>query len=236
MNVLRSFVRRLARCGDGAALVEFALGIPVLMIAGGGAIECANYALAVQQINQSAINLADNASRVGLLTALSTTQLRESDLNDVLVGAKLQSTGMGLTTYGRITLSSLENIKQTYDSTAVQRIHWQRCIGLASGANFDSSYGTTSVTAGTDSTQNNAGTTAATGMGPAGAMVNAPTGNAVMFVEINYTYQPLFGTMYLSARRIKAIASLMVRDNRDFAQIYNPSPAATRMTCDRYTS
>lgn len=233
--IARLLARLRADC-DGAALVEFALALPALMIAGGGAIECANLALAVQQVNQTAINLADNASRVGLLTALSTTQLRETDINDALTGTRIQGSGLGLTTYGRITLSSLENIRQTYDSAAVQRIHWQRCIGLASGTGYDSSYGTTTVTAGTDATQSNAGTAASSGMGDAGSMVGAPAGYAAMFVEINYTYQPLFGTMFIAPRRIHATASLLVRDNRDFAQVYNPSPTATRATCDLHAA
>ncbi len=31
---------------------------------------------------------------------------------------------------GRIIVSSLENVQQSYDTQPVQRIHWQRCIGL----------------------------------------------------------------------------------------------------------
>jgi hypothetical protein len=163
-------------------------------------------------------------------------QLREGDVNDVFQGTRLQSASLKLTTYGRVTLSSLENIQQSYDAASVQRIHWQRCIGLKSGTGYDSSYGTTSSTAGTDATVNNAGTAAPNGMGDAGAQVNAPPNSGVMFVEINYDYQPFFGTLFVKPTKLHYIASFVVRDKRDFSQIFNPSPAATRSTCNTYAT
>jgi hypothetical protein len=167
---------------------------------------------------------------------LAATQLRETDINEVFAGVRLQGNGVQLTTHGRVTLSSLENIRQTYDNTAVQRIHWQRCIGLKSGAGYDSNYGTTTTTAGTDATLANAGVTASTGMGDNGYKVNAPASSGVMFVEVNYQYQPMFTTMFVTNRLIHYTASFVVRDRRDYSQLYNPSPAATRMTCNLYTS
>jgi hypothetical protein len=59
----------------------------------------------------------------------------------------------------------------------VQRIHWQRCLGKRSGTGYDSSYGTTTTTAGTTATLANAGTVSA-GMGDAGLMVSAPQATA----------------------------------------------------------
>lgn len=72
-------------------------------------------------------------------------------------------------------------------------------------------------------------------MGDTGYLVNAPSGYGVMFVEVNYAYQGLFGTMYIPATRIHYLASYVVRDRRDYSQIYNPSPTATRSTCNLYT-
>jgi hypothetical protein len=143
-----------------------------------------------------------------------------------------------LTTNGRITLSSLENIQQSYDTATgpVQRIHWQRCLGTKSGAGYDSSYGTTTTTAGTTATLADAGTTVASGMGNAGAQVTAPVGSGVMFVEVNYLTKPLFGSFLVSPTRIHYIASFIVRDGRSYSQLYNPSPGATQMTCDKYTT
>lgn len=233
---MRPLLRRLAPDSSGASLIEFALALPIVFYMGGAGIEYTNMARVHLQISQIALDLADNASRVGLSSNLAATQIRETDMNDVLAGARLQGNGLGLTTNGRITISSLEMVQQSYDTVPVQRIHWQRCVGLKSGTGFASSYGTTSTTAGTDATLANAGTTMSTGMGDTGYKVSAPTGAGVMFVEVNYTYQPFFGTMFVTNKVMHYTASFVVRDLRDYAQIYNPSPAATRMTCDRFTS
>ena len=221
---------RLRRDRSGVALLEFAFAMPLVLMMGLYAVECANIALINLRISQIALNLADNASRVGTTSGLATQQLREVDMNDVLQAARYQGKSIKLTTYGRVIVSSLENPSGT------QRIHWQRCIGLKSGTDYDSTYGTTTTTAGTDATSGNAGTTAPNGMGDTGAMVTAPLGSGVMFVEINYLYQPVVGNWLFRSKRIHYIASFIVRDNRDFTQIYNPSPAATRSTCNLYAA
>lgn len=233
---LRRAIRALRRDQGGLALLEFALAFPLVLLVGGYGVELCNLALTNLRVSQIALNLADNASRVGLSSTLTTTQLRESDVNDVLEAARLEGSGINLTTYGRITLSSLENIQQSYDTAAVQRIHWQRCVGLMSGTGYDSSYGTTSSTAGTAATASYAGTIAANGMGDTNYMVTAPQGAGLMFVEINYKYQNLFGNLFVGARTIHYIASFIVRDKRDYSMIYNPTPTATRSTCNLYTT
>jgi hypothetical protein len=68
----------------------------------------------------------------------------------------------------------LDNVQQRYDTAAVRRIHWQRCLGTKSGTGYDSSYGTSTTAAGTIATPTNAGTTAASGMGDSNAQVTAP--------------------------------------------------------------
>ena len=92
------------------------------------------------------------------------------------------------------------------------------------------------MTAGTDTQPGNAGTLAPTGMGDANQQVNAPIKGGVMFVEVNYLYQPVVGNWLFGTSRIHYVASYIVRDNRDFGQIYNFTPAATRMTCDKYSA
>jgi len=232
----RNPITRLGRDRSGLALLEFAFAMPVMLMLGLYGVEIANLALVNLRVSQIALNLADNAGRVGTTSALNTQQLREVDVNDILQAVRYQGSGIKLTTNGRIILSSLENIQQSYDSAPVQRIHWQRCIGLKSGTGYDSGTGyvsgTTTTTAGTTATSANAGTAAASGMGEAGAQVNAPAGSGVMFVEINYYYTPLSGTWLMSPARIHYVASFIVRDNRDFSMLFNPSPAAPRSTCD----
>ena len=237
-TLTRRTLARLKLDRRGTSLMEFALAMPLLLTLGGFGIENAILALTSMRISQAALQLADNASRIGVTPGnTSIYQLREGDINDVLQGARLFGSGTKLTTYGRVTLSSLENIQQGYDSAPVQRIHWQRCIGAKNGSSYDSSYGTTSTTAGTSSTFMNAGS-ASNGMGDS-PVVTAPPGSGVMFVEVNYYYRPLFGNLFMKPTKLHFVASLIVRDRRDFSQIYNPTtPAGTPQpvpsTCDKY--
>ena len=226
---------RLASARSGVAMLEFALALPIVIGVGAYGLEVSNLALLNLRVSQIALNLADNASRVGTYSSLSTQQMREVDVNDVLQAARYQGSSINLSTNGRIILSSLENVQQSYDTAAVQRIHWQRCLGMKSGTGYDSSYGTTTITDGTDATVANDGTLAPSGMGEAGSMVNAPAGYGVMFVEINYLTKPLFGTWLTSPARLHYVASFIVRDRRDYAQLYNPS-SSTKMPCNLYTS
>ena len=238
----RPHLRAIAADRGGSSLMEFALALPLVFGMGGYGIEMGNLAVTSMKVSQVALTLADNASRIGVNNGQAVFQLREGDLNDVLQGARLMGTGMQLTTRGRVTVSSLENVQQSYDNAPVQRIHWQRCVGMMAGngtstaPSWDSSYGraTPLATAGTDSTQANAGVTS-TGMG-ATPVVGAPSGSAVIFVEVNYQYRPLFGTLFTAATKLHYVASFIVRDRRDFSRIWNPAPVATASTCDKYTA
>lgn len=228
---LTRFLRRFRQDRSGVTLLEFAFGLPLFLTAGMWGVELTNLAITHQRLSQLALELADNASRVGLYSNQATVQLREVDLNDVLQATRAHGSNIDLTTNGRVILSSLENVGDT------QRIHWQRCIGAKRGAGYDSSYGTTTNTAGLTTNPSDAGTLAPTGMGEPGAKVNAPANSAVMFVEVNYLYTPLIGNgWFASPRRLQYVASFIVRDNRDLTQLYNPSPTVNRSTCNLYSA
>lgn len=217
--------RTLARLRDdagGLALIEFALSMPIVLALGGYGVELSNVALTNLRVSQYALELADSASRIGVDSGLQTYQLREADLNDVLQGVRLDGRSIGLTTYGRVTLSSLEG-----QSDGTQLLHWQRCIGLKSESEYASHYGTPGSGTGGQTVP---------GMGDAPNQITAPAGSAVMFVEINYQYQPLFGQLFVKPRIIHYTASFIVRDHRDYSQIYNPAPAATPASCSNYTT
>jgi Flp pilus assembly protein TadG len=251
---------RLLRDTSGVAMLEFAFAAPMVLMIGLYGIEASNMALANLRVSQIALNLADNMSRVGLINSSQIEQLRESDVNDVLQAARTQGEGMKLTTNGRITVSSLEA-----DDTGVQRIHWQRCIGQMAGTSYDSTYGmtTTGVASNVGAYDPNAGVNTATGSNPdnsalhpgslavgaaggpvlvgmgdtAADAIKAPNSGGVIFVEINYKYQPVVGNWLYGVSRIHYIASFIVRDNRDFSQLFNPSPAVTtanKTTCNLY--
>lgn len=216
---------------SGVALIEFAYSLPAVMGMGMYGVETANMAQTHLRVSQVALMLADNASRAGVdATGGTIQQLREIDINDVMQGVRLQSGGLKLTDNGRVTLSSLETNAQ-----GGQWIHWQRCLGVKGGPTWDSHYGV----AGDGATG-----TGFPGMGKPGQEVQAPLGEAVMFVEVNYQYKPLFGSWLMGAPVISYTASYIVRDKRDLSGnggtgIYDPAPAvgsANRLTCDKYTA
>jgi len=218
-----------------AALTEFALAAPLVLALGLYGVEIGNQALTHMRLSQIALNLADNASRMGLMGTNNVETMREGDMNDMLQAARLQGEGIRLTENGRIIVSSLENVQQSYDTAPVQRIHWQRCIGEKRGAGYDSSYGVTTNSAGTTSTLADAGTQMTEGMGPTGEKVNAPPNSGLMYVEINYLYEPIVTQWLTSPFKMQYRASMIVRNNRDFRQIYNPVSYARRSTCNLYT-
>lgn len=199
------FLKRLASARSGVALTEFALSLPLLFAAGLYGVETA-YQTAVQmQISQLAVQVADNASRIGDTSTLRNRKIYESDVNDVFAGANIQADNLDLFQHGRVILSSLEVVPDTDDQ---QYIHWQRCKGTKE---VKSSYGLEGD-----------GRTGAglVGMGPDGEEVMAFKNEAVMFVEIQYDYQPLIGDFIPHRKTMSAIASFNVRDSRDLSQIY----------------
>ena len=194
-------LRDLLRNRSGVAMVEFALGAPFLLTAGLWGSEEANYALVNMKVSQLTEHIADNASRVGDTSTLQNRRIYESDINDVIYGAQVQAGKLGLYDNGRVIISSLE----VEDATTHQYIHWQRCRGLK---NYAPAYGSEGDDLGT------------AGMGPADEQVIAQPGDAVIFVEVSYTYQPLVSAQFLGSLDITSIASFTVRDNRDLNQIY----------------
>ena len=201
-------IARLRADTSGLALIEFAYSLPVLMGLGAVGIEVSNMALARMKISQIAVTLADNMSQIGVQNSLAQTQVSETDVNDAFVSVDRQDGNMNIAQNGRIIVSSLER-----NASGGQWIHWQRCKGVK---NYPSSYGN----AGDGATG-----TSFLGMGPTGSRATAPAGGAVMFVEIRYDYQPLFGQGFFPAERFSYRAAFTVRDSRDLTQIYNPGGA-----------
>lgn len=214
-------VRRWAADTSGVALTEFALALPLLLMAGLWGTESANLAITHMRVNQLAIHVADNAARIGDTSTLENRKIYESDINDLLLGSNLQAGGLDFYDHGRVIISSLE----THPDNGNQYIHWQRCKGLKK---HNSTYG-------------NAGDGSAislSGIGPAGQQVTAPPDGAVIFVEVSYDYQPLVSEKFVAAETISAVAAFIVRDDRDLTQIYqrtplSPDPVAT---CNVFTT
>lgn len=207
--------RRLRTSVSGLAAVEFALGLPLFLTLGMWGTELGNLAITHMRVSQVAMQIADNGSRIGDTSMLEDLKIYESDINDLLVGANVQGGGLKVFEHGRVVISSLEVVAGTEDT---QYIHWQRCKGKR---NFQSTYGPAGT--GLDGSLS--------GMGPAGEEITAGKDEAVIYVEVEYVYQPIVSAKFVPASPIRATAAFNVRDDRDLSQIYQrdagtPDPVA----------
>jgi Flp pilus assembly protein TadG len=209
---LTTLAARFRRDTSGVALLEFALTLPVLLLLSLTGAELTNYITTKMRISQISLHLADNAARIGSGSQLAVKTINESDINDLFIGANMQSGELALQTNGRIILSSVE-IDAAH--TGKYKIAWQRCYG--NKTTHTSTYGV-------------AGANNLTGVGPAGRQTVAPTDGAAMFVEVYYEYQPLVKTSLAPSTTMVEIASMMVRDRRDLTQVYAVS-GVTASTC-----
>lgn len=226
--IAASFLRARAvwRDTSGVALMEFALSLPLLMTAGLWGIETANLAVTTMRVNQVAIQIADNGSRIGDTSSLENRRIYESDINDLLIGSNIQAgPTIDLYNHGRVIVSSLEVVPGTDDQ---QYIHWQRCKGTK---RHPSSYGYEGDGLGG----------ALVGMGPPGEEVMAQRGEAVVFVEVSYDYQPLVAGFFGAGREITSNSAYTVRDSRDLTQVYQrdaiaPDPVSSCLLHTSYTT
>ncbi len=202
-----SFLRRLRASKSGLALTEFVLSMPLMMTASMWGFETAHQAIVQMEISQLAIHMADNASRIGDTSLLENRKIYESDINDVFVGANIQAGSKSdFLKNGRAILNSLEVVPGTVDQ---QYIAWQRCTGDLEHAST-CGYQGDGYASGIDSTDK----------------VYAFEGEAVMFVEVAYTYQPLISDLFTTVDELTAIAAFTVRADRDLSQIYQRDPSS----------
>lgn len=193
---------KLRRDVSGIAVLEFAYIMPVLMVLSMYGIEFARMSMFHMRVSQMALSVADNASRMEQTNNSSVAPtVTEADVDSIMTGATKDGSSIQFATQGRIILSSLEKDP----TTGKQFIHWQRCVG---GLAKSSSYGN-------DTTNNGLTGGTITGMGNGTIKAAAPTNIAVMFVEIYYKYDPLFGSMFVKNMMFKQEAAYIVRDIRD---------------------
>ncbi len=191
---------RLVRDDRGTAMVEFAMGMPLFLIAIMGGLEVANMALAHQQVNGIAKMVADTSAR-GRAT------MDESVVQEIFLGAKDSNARLDFANRGRIILSSVANNAASNG----QWIVWQRCTGRLSST---SKYGTQDKGKSDSSLpaiggKNVSGTQTVTG-------VTAPAANAIMFVEVEYTYKPLISSKFLGSPKIRSEATFVIRERNSF--------------------
>ena len=229
MKPLTSFFRALHRLRSlgknesGISLVEFAFSMPFLLLMISGGAELANYSITKMRVSALALQVADNASRIGEGNLLQSKKITEAQMNDLLQGALAQSGSLNINGFSnerqadnstisnakaRIIISSLEPDPDTTNHPNKNWIRWQRCYGQAT--TYAPQYGT-------------AGQDDLAGMGPTGSTVFAPDGTAIIFVEVHYRYEPLFPVVrpemfgIMDYRDINTVAAMVVGDDRDLA-------------------
>lgn len=201
MHGLPALLSRVRESVSGVALTEFAIVAPVFISVGLFGFEVSYMAVTKMKVNQIALSVADNASRLGQTdnSAVPPT-ITEDEVSAILDGADKQGGSIELGANGRIILSSLE-----YDpATERQFIHWQRCYGEKE---IDSAYGN-------DTDNNGLNGTELTGMGTGATKAIAPPGEAVMFVEIYYEYPAVFASAFVSDMTFREEAAFIIRDDR----------------------
>jgi len=195
--------RRLGRDTSGLAMVEFAFAAPLVLGMGMLGTDTAYLVITHMQVSQIAMQVADNASRVGEQDVLTARKVYESDINETFIGAEKLGENIGIFTQGRIIVSSLQR-----NADGGQWIKWQRCRGAK---RYDSTYGT----------QGQGATgTGFPGMGVPGRYITAANGTAVMFVEVAYDFRSITPMNLFNNQQIVYTAAFNVRDNRDLNSLY----------------
>lgn len=212
-------LRRLRRNTSGVAFVEFAFTAPIILSLGMLGTETAYYVITHMQLSQLAMQVADNASRVGEQDVLTARKVYESDVNEAFVGGEKLGQSFQIYERGRVIISSLQR-----NGEGGQWIAWQRCRGAKE---HTSTYGF----------QGDGATgTSFPGMGEAGHEITASAGTAVMFVEVAYDYDSLTPFNLFNGRTITYTAAFNVRDSRDLSQLYNTNPAGPVASCATYSA
>ena len=204
---IRRSIVALTRDRSGISIVEFALCLPFLVGLGMGGIEIAHMTSVNMQISQIALSVADNASRLGQSenSAVAPT-VAETDVDAVIFGAMQQGASLDVEQHGKIILSSLEVDDAV--SPPAQLIRWQRCAGeLPRG----SSYGEQGDEVAGIGRQD----------------LTASNGQAIMFVEVFYTYQPIFAGQIVGDTTFREEAAFLVRDDRNLDSGLSGTPAST---------
>lgn len=212
-------LRDIGRDTSAVAMVEFAFSAPIVLGLGLLGTETAYFTISHMQVSQVAMQVADNASRVGESDVLVARRVFESDINSTLIGAEKLGDNYNIYEQGRVIVSSLEQ-----NAEGGQWIAWQRCRGAK---NFTSTYG-----------EEDDGATGTTfpGMGEASNRITASPGTQVMFVEVSYTYEPITPFDFYGNTEIRYTAAFNVRDNRASGPLSQTNPAAPIADCDVFSA
>lgn len=212
-------LENLAEDCSAVALVEFAFAAPLVLGMGLMGTETAYYSITHMQVSQVAMQVADNASRVGETDVLVAPRVFERDINGTFIGAEKLGQNFGIYEQGRIIISSLQQ-----NEDGGQWIAWQRCRGAK---NFVSQYGVEG---------DGATGTSFPGMGRPTNRITAAADTAVMFVEVSYTYEPVTPFDFFGQTELNYTAAFNVRDQRDLTGLSQTDPASPVSDCNVFSA
>jgi Flp pilus assembly protein TadG len=211
-------LRRLSRDNSAVALVEFAFAAPLVLGMGMMGTETAYFSITHMQVSQLAMQVADNASRVGE-SQLAAQVVTEDDINGVLVGAEKLGQRLDIFENGRVIISSLQQ-----NGDGGQWIAWQRCRGAKQVQSDFGVEGTGSSGKGFD------------GMGNPSNPITASSGTAVIFVEVFYDYDPITPFEFFGATTMNYTAAFNIRDIRDLSGLQQTTPASPVSGCNVFSA
>jgi len=201
-----AFLRALPAARRGVALIEFAIGLPILLLIGCAGLETANFVLVHLRVSQIALTTADNAARVRI-------KIDESDVNQLFEGDREIGSAIHFKERGRVILSSL----MPNEKGNGQWINWQRCFG---DLDEESRYGDEGTGEDNDSLKY---------MGTSSRRIAAAPDTAVMFVEVTYRYQSVFPNSPLDGQIVNYESAMNVRERTD--QKISNVAGSTPATC-----
>jgi Flp pilus assembly protein TadG len=214
----KALLQRLRHDRSGLAFIEFAYTLPILIPLTIFGLEAANLALVNMRVSQIATMVADNAARVR-------DRIDESDINNIMLGAKLSGDSISLLERGRIVIASAEDNTATTADLTDAKVVWQRCDGVYNP-------GTTTTAE---------GGVYAGGVGKAGNKIIATANAPIVFVEIYYQVPLLVPgmstVMFGDNRSIRYSSAFIIRDRND--QVMKNSSglsASNKATCDLYNA
>jgi hypothetical protein len=174
-------------------------------------LETANLAMAHLRVSNIAVIASDNAARVR-------DTIDESNVIELLTGAKMTGNNIDFARHGRIILSSVERNAAGNG----QWIRWQRCDGAKQVV---SSYGAQGKGQTDASLQ---------AVGPPGNQITAASGTAVMMVEVVYDYQPIVSEAIFGPQTIRYESAFNVRQRTN--QVLTNVAGVTPRNCTTYSA
>lgn len=208
---LATLLNRLRTATSGLAVVEFALTAPVMIVLITYGLEASNIAISRVRVQTLTAGAADNAARVR-------ESIDETDITELLMGAKTVGSNIEFATRGRVIISSIE--RNAADNGLW--IRWQRCDGAK---NYISTIGLEDRGK-TDNTLQTVGYDTRT--------VSPKAGTVMILVETAYDYKALFGDYLYGAQTFKDYRAYIVRQ-RSNNQPTN-STAITPKTCGTFSA